>query len=279
MLKRSLLLFALLGAVSAQAAEVPRWELGMGAGGVRLPDYRGSDESRNYLLPFPYFAYRLDWLKADRNGVRATIFDTDRTELNLSLGATPPVRSSKNTAREGMPDLKPMIEIGPSFDVNLWRSAGGSRRLDLRMPLRAAFEARTHPRAAGWSFSPRLNFDIAGLGRADGTQEGWRLGLLAGPLFADSRQNRYFYSVDASQVRADRSAYRASGGYSGMQFLTSISRKFGDVWFGAYARWDTLHGAVFEDSPLVRRSSYFTAGFGMTWTFARSSELVTVDGD
>lgn len=279
MLKRSLLWLALASAVPAQAAEVPRWEIGMGAGGVRLPDYRGSDESRNYLLPFPYFAYRLDWLKADRSGVRATIFDTDRTELNLSLGATPPVRSSKNQAREGMPDLKPMIEIGPSLDVRLWRSEGGSRSLDLRMPLRAAFEARTNPRAAGWTFSPRLNFDIAGLGRADGTQEGWRLGLLAGPLFADSRQNRYFYSVDESQARAGRPAYRASGGYSGMQFLTSISRKFGDVWFGAYARWDTLHGAVFEDSPLVRRSSYFTAGFGVTWTFARSSELVTIDGD
>ncbi|MEN3110551.1 MipA/OmpV family protein [Uliginosibacterium paludis] len=279
MLKRSLLSCALLATLPAQATEVPRWELGAGLGGVRLPDYRGSDESRNYLLPFPYFAYRLDWLKADRNGVRARLFDLDRTELNFSVGATPPVRSSKNRAREGMPDLKPMLEFGPSLDVNLWRSAGDSYRLDLRMPLRGAIEARSNPRAAGWTFSPRVNLDIAGLGHADGSKDGWRLGLLAGPLFADSRQNRYFYSVSESQARADRPAYRASGGYSGMQFLASVSRQFGDVWFGAYARWDSLHGAVFEDSPLVRRTSYLTAGFGLTWTFARSSEMVTIDDD
>lgn len=259
------------------AAELPRWELGIGAGGVRMPDYRGSDESRQYLLPFPYFAYRLDWLKADRNGVRATLFDSERTELNFSLGATPPVRSKSNRAREGMPDLKPMLEVGPSLDVSLWRSEGGGRRLDLRMPLRAAFEVRSTPRAAGWTFSPRLNLDIFGIGMADGSRDGWNLGLLAGPLFADSRQNRYFYSVDEAYARADRPTWRASGGYAGMQFLASLSHKVGDAWFGSYLRWDSLHGAVFEDSPLVKRHSYFTAGFAVTWTFARSSEMVTVD--
>lgn len=264
---------------AAVAAELPRWELGLGTGGVRMPDYRGSDESRQYLLPFPYFAYRLDWLKADRNGVRATLLDTDRAELNFSVGATPPVRSKHNRAREGMPDLKPMLELGPSLDVSLWRSEGGGRRLDLRMPLRAAFEARSTPRAAGWTFSPRLNLDLAGLGRADGSRDGWNLGLLAGPLFADSRQNRYFYSVDEAYARAGRPAWRAGGGYAGTQFLASLSRKAGNAWFGAYVRWDSLHGAVFEDSPLLRRRSYFTAGFGVTWTLARSSEMITVDDD
>lgn len=280
MYRRLIAATMLLGAAcAAGAAEVPRWELGLGAGGVRMPDYRGSDESRSYLLPFPYFAYRLDWLKADRNGVQARLFDSDRAELNMSLGATPPVRSKNNKAREGMPDLKPMLEVGPSLDFHLWQSAGGSTRLDLRLPLRAAFEARSAPRAAGWTFSPRLNLDIAGLGRADGGREGWNLGLLAGPLFADSRQNRYFYSVDDSQATADRPAYRARGGYGGMQFLASLSRQFGNAWVGAYVRWDSLHGAVFKDSPLVRRSSYFTGGFAVTWTFARSDERVTVDGN
>ncbi|MDQ7988566.1 MAG: MipA/OmpV family protein [Candidatus Dactylopiibacterium sp.] len=279
MLKPLLACLLAAAALSAQAERLPRWEIGAGLGGVTLPDYRGSDESRYYLLPFPYFAYRIDWLQADRNGVRARLLDSERAELNLSLGATPPVRSKKNRAREGMSDLRPMVEFGPSLDVNLWRSAGQGTRLDLRMPLRAAFEARSNPRAAGWVFSPRVNLDIAGLGRPEGARDGWNLGLLAGPLFADSRQHRYFYSVDDAHARPDRPAYRARGGYGGTQFLASLSRRAGDVWVGAYVRWDSLHGAVFEDSPLVRRKSYFTAGFGMTWTFARSSELVSVDDD
>ncbi|MBS1207771.1 MAG: hypothetical protein H6R19_169 [Proteobacteria bacterium] len=261
------------------AEQLPRWELGMGVGGVSLPDYRGSDETHNYLLPFPYVAYRFEWLKADRNGVRATLFDSDRVELNLSLGATPPVRSKNNRAREDMPDIKPMIELGPSLDFNLWRSEGGSTRLKLLLPVRGAIEARTNPRVAGWVFTPKLNIDFLGLGQPAGSKEGWNLGLVAGPMFADRQQNAYFYSVDQQYARADRPAYQARGGYAGSQFLASLSRRYGDLWVGAYARWDSLRGAVFEDSPLVKRSSYVTYGFGLTWTFAKSSELVNVGED
>jgi outer membrane scaffolding protein for murein synthesis (MipA/OmpV family) len=62
----------LLGLPPRAAAEMlPKWELGVGVGGLWMPDYRGSDEVRSYLLPFPYVIYRLDWLKVDREGVRS----------------------------------------------------------------------------------------------------------------------------------------------------------------------------------------------------------------
>jgi MipA family protein len=35
-----------------------------------------------------------------------------------------------------------------------------------------------------------------------------------------------------------------------------------------------LSSAAFEDSPLVRRRSALTAGFGVSWILATSSELV-----
>ncbi|MDP5239225.1 MipA/OmpV family protein [Uliginosibacterium sp. 31-16] len=270
---------SLLFSLPVQAEQVPRWELGMGAGGVSMPDYRGSDETRSYLLPFPYVAYRFEWLKADRNGVRATLFDSDRVELNMSLGATPPVRSKNNHAREGMPDIKPMIEFGPSMDFSLWRSEDKSKRLNLLLPVRAAIEARSNPRSAGWVFTPKLNFDISGIGMPAGSKEGWNLGLVAGPLFADKRQNAYFYTVDEQYARPDRPAYQARAGYAGTQFLASLSRRYGKAWVGAYARYDNLRGAVFEDSPLVKRSSYVTYGLAFTWTFAQSSEMVEVGGD
>ena len=39
----------------ARAAEPkPLWELGIGAAGLHLPHYRGSDQSHNVLLPVPY---------------------------------------------------------------------------------------------------------------------------------------------------------------------------------------------------------------------------------
>jgi len=267
------------GIHAAQTELLPRWELGMGAAAVSLPDYRGSDESSKYLLPFPLVVYRFDWLKADRNGVRATLFDSERMELNMSMGATPPIKSKNNAAREGMPDIKPMIEFGPSLDFNLWRSSGDNTRLNLLLPVRAAFEVGNDMRLAGLVFTPKLNLDFSALGMPEGSTEGWRLGLVAGPLFADQQQNAYFYSVDPQYARADRPAYTAKAGYSGAQFLTSLSRRFGKAWVGAYARWDSLKGATFEDSPLVKRNSYATYGVAVTWTFAQSEDKVEVSRD
>ena len=48
-----ILLANLLMAQRAQANE-PLWELGLGAGALLLPHYRGSDQAHNWLLPVPY---------------------------------------------------------------------------------------------------------------------------------------------------------------------------------------------------------------------------------
>ncbi|MCK6435001.1 MAG: MipA/OmpV family protein, partial [Aquabacterium sp.] len=45
-------------ALGTAAHAAPLWELGIGAGMLRLPHYRGSDQSHLWLLPVPYVAYR-----------------------------------------------------------------------------------------------------------------------------------------------------------------------------------------------------------------------------
>ncbi|MGE5284241.1 MAG: MipA/OmpV family protein [Actinomycetota bacterium] len=256
----------------ADAERVPQWELGAGIAGLLLPDYRGSDEVHSYLLPVPYIIYRLDWLKADQTGIHSKLLHWERAEFNLSLGATPPVRSKNNRAREGMSDLSPMVEFGPSLDVHLWRSDGRRFKLDVRTPVRAAFTIESHPRDVGLSLSPTLNFDVAGIGGKP-----WQLGLLAGPIFATRRQHQYFYGVPESDARPDRPAFGAHGGYAGLQFLVALSRRFEKAWFGAYARYDTLRGAVFENSPLVRRPYYLSAGFAIAWIPLQSSRMIERD--
>lgn len=253
----------------AAGETVPQWELGAGAVGLLLPDYRGSDEVRTYLLPLPYIIYRLEWLKADQTGIHSILLDREHAELNLSLGATPPVRSRNNRAREGMKDLKPMVEFGPSLDIHLWRGGGRRFKLDVRTPVRAAFTVESRPRDAGVSLSPTLNFDVAGIGGKP-----WQLGMLAGPIFATRRQHQYFYGVPESDARPDRPAYDARGGYAGTQFLVALSRRFEKAWFGAYARYDTLQGSVFEGSPLVRRPYYVSTGFAIAWIPLQSSRTI-----
>lgn len=253
----------------AAAGKVPQWELGAGVAGLTLPDYRGSDEVRSYLLPVPYIIYRLEWIKVDRTGIQSILLDWEHAEVNLSLSATPPVRSKDNRAREGMSNLKPMVEFGPSLDVHLWRGDGRRFKLDVRTPVRAAFTVESHPRGAGVILSPTLNFDVDGIGGRP-----WQLGMLAGPIFATRRQHQYYYGVPESDARPDRPAFNAHGGYAGLQFLVALSRRFEKAWFGAYARYDSLRGAVFEDSPLVRRDYYASAGFAIAWIPLQSSRMI-----
>lgn len=259
-----------LAAAPAAAGELPLWELGAGVGAFALPDYRGSDEGRGYVLPVPYVVYRGDFLKADRHGIRGELFDTERVELNVSVAASLPVNSSRNEARTGMPDLRPSLELGPSLELALWRSRDGRELLELRLPTRVAFTLQSSPENIGWVATPNLNLDLPGRGAL----AGWNFGFLAGPVYGSRRQHEYFYSVAPQFATPARPAYAAPGGYGGFQFLAAASRRFDGFWVGAFVRADTLRGAAFEASPLLKRDTYFAAGAGIAWVLGVSRERV-----
>jgi len=263
-------LLAACWAMPVLSKEEPLLEYGLGVGAVAFEDYRGSNSSHVYPLPIPYLVYHGKFLKSDREGVRGTLFNQDRVELNLSVNATTPVRNDRE--RNGMPDLRSTLELGPSLELHLLRSDDARIKFDLRMPLRAAFTVESSPRMIGWTFTPRFNLDVADpLGFT-----GWHLGLLTGPLFADRRYNDYFYTVAPQYATAARPVYQAVGGYAGTQAIAACSRRFPHFWVGAYVRYDTLSGAAFIDSPLVQRRSYWSTGFGISWMIHRSSTMVEV---
>ena len=74
----------------------------------------------------------------------------------------------------------------------------------------------------------------------------------------------------------DRPAYQATGGYAGSQVLAAVSKRYPKFWTGAYVRYDDLDGASFENSPLVKSHSYWSAGIGFAWIISRSARLVNV---
>jgi MipA family protein len=263
---------ASLACAAARAEEKPLWEAGLGVGGLVFPDYRGSDEMQAYPIPVPYLIYRGDFLKADREGVRGELFDREYAELSISVNATIPVSSDDNSARRGMPDLEPTIELGPSLDLHIWKSPDERIKLDVVMPLRAPVTVERSPKSIGWLFSPRVNLDIGNVNNS-----GWNLGLGAGPVFADRKYHDYFYSVKPQYANAERPEYDANGGYSGVHVLASLSKRYPKYWVGAYVRYDSLESAAFEDSPLVRSTSYVAGGFGIAWMIGQSKRLVEVD--
>lgn len=270
----SLMFLTLLLPKSALCEEKPLWEVGAGLVLLQMPDYRGSDESRIYLLPYPYLIYRGDILKVDRERISGRIFKTDRMVLDFSLFGNVPVDSSKNEARRGMPDLDPIFEIGPSLNIKLLENRQDHYKLNLALPGRAVFSTDfSSLRHEGWVFSPRLIFEKDELI----SESGLNLGISAGPMFADSGYHRYFYSVDPAYATAIRPSYDAGSGYSGSTLTVGLSKEYKQFIFHAFVSVDFLQGAVIEDSPLVKNKCSVMSGFSVSWIFLKSATLVPAE--
>ncbi len=255
------------GAARNTPPALPRWEAGLSLAGLYAPDYRGSDQSRGYALPLPYFVYRGERLRADRDGVRAEVIETDRVELNVSFGLGLPVRASRNDARRGMEELDWVVEAGPALNVKLARWEGGRNDLTLRLPVRAAFAVDGGLDSIGYVFTPSVRATWRGVPWAGEAL----LRLSTGPSFATRDYHRFYYGVAPQFATAARPAYEAGGGYSGWELSGSAVRIAGSFRLFAFAGADFVHGAAYEDSPLVRQKTNYSVGIGFAYVLARSS--------
>jgi outer membrane scaffolding protein for murein synthesis (MipA/OmpV family) len=275
---RSLLIAAVAAAITAalprtaRAAELPLWEAGAGIAVLDFPDYRGSDERHILVLPIPYLVYRGDLLKADRESIRGQFYKDDRLDLHVSVNGSIPVDSGDNSARRGMPDLDPTLEIGPNLTVMLLRS--DTTHLKLRFPVRAVIATDlSYARDVGWVFQPQINVDF--YDRFPGP--GWNLGFAVGPLFGNKRYHNYFYGVAPQFATPERPAYDAGSGYGGLQWIAALSKRFPSCWVGGFVRLDTLAGATFEPSPLVRQNESIAAGFAIAWILGKSQKMAEAE--
>ncbi len=227
---------------AADLVDAPLWEAGVGMASVVFPVYRGAATSSFYALPIPYLVYRGKLLRADHDGAYLEF-------------------------------MRPTVEAGPSLEVRLWRSLDERTRVSAQLPLRAAIAVEWSPRLVGAVGSAFLNFDH----RNPVGCQGCDLGLRLGPMFETRDYNQYYYGVDPEYARTGRPAYAASGGYAGLQYLGSFSKRFAHSWLGAFVRYDSLAGASFEASPLVQSRHYFAVGIGFSWILRTSTETVRVD--
>ena len=249
------------------SAVEPLWELGLGVGGLRLPHYRGSDQSHNLLLPVPYAIYRGKIFRATREGARAVLLDSERMDIDVSVAASAPTSSSDNRARAGMPDLAPTVALGPNLNLTLAR--GPTWKVDLRVPVHAVFTLQRHSQTVGWTASPVLNLDLL--------WQGWNVGVQAGPVWASRQYHAYFYDVAPAYATSTRAAYSAPGGNAGWRWTAGASRRYGQFWLGGFVRGDSVGGAAFEPSPLVKQRSAYSFGLAMSWIFAVSDVRVAID--
>jgi outer membrane protein len=259
--------------VPVQGKQLPLWEVGLGGSYLIMPDYRGSDETRSYLLPYPFLIYRGDFLKVDREQISGLLFKTNRLQLDLSFHGSVPVESAKNKARQGMPDLDPTFEIGPALQVLLADDKESEYKITLTFPVRGVISAGwISLNGVGWNFSPRFNIDFFNIGK-----KGWEFGLSLGPIFGDKAYHDYYYQVAPAYATPDRPAYSAQGGYGGMQCALYVGKKFKKTAWGLFVRAEDLHGTAFSDSPLLKNTFSVMGGLYFSWIFKESKTLVEAD--
>lgn len=248
------------------AGPQPLWEVGTVGVGVSQQAYPGADAQIRRALVLPYFLYRGEVVRADRDTTGLRAIKTDTFELDVGVAGAFGSSSDKIEARRGMPDLGTLIEFGPRLRWKLGAGPGGGEWRAV-LPLRGVFDLSDQGATRGLSLEPELQFRR----RANA---GWTYSATVGAIFANPRLARTFYEVAPVYATADRPAYEAQAGLVAWRLGAFASRKLSPDWrvFG-FARLDTVAGAANRDSPLVRRDTGFTAGVGVAYTWLRSDSV------
>lgn len=248
------------------APALPLWEIGLVTGGVSQQAYPGSDQQVNRAFAFPWLVYRGRYLRADGESVGVRAVRTHAVELDLSASLSFGSSANDDPVRQGMPDLGTLVEFGPRLRWNLGgTSEDGRWRLDV--PLRGVFDVSDAFAYRGTILQPGISWSR----RLPGA---WTLGTSASLVFTDERLASTFYEVAPQYATGARPAYEAKAGLMATRLSASLRKNIARDWtVYAFARADSVAGAANSSSPLVTRTTGFTAGAGLSWTWMRSSEM------
>jgi outer membrane scaffolding protein for murein synthesis (MipA/OmpV family) len=267
------LAFLALAALPAQAQQLPVFEAGIAGGGGFLPAYPASDQNRWRGLAVPYIIYRGSVFRADDGGLRARTSLADGIELSVSASGGVNASSDDVTAREGMPDLEWLGELGPNLRFTLWRGEdeASPQRIVVDTPIRAVFSTDwSSVSFRGFTFSPDIAYEHMHF-----LSPFARLRVSAGVSFGTDRYADYFYDVAPQFARADRPAYNAQAGYVGSRVTLSyrlpLNERFSVV---AGGRIENFSGAANADSPLFRNEWNFSVVAGFAVSLWRSEATV-----
>lgn len=249
----------------------PLWEFGVGGGVAEVPNYPASDERNTIGLAAPYLVYRGDVFRiGGGNGARAVVVEESDWELDVSFGGAFAADSDDNTAREGMPELDFLFEVGPQViykvrDFNF--DSGGKGRLNARLQARSVFSTdfnRIEHR--GYVLEPNLSYQQRGV-----LFEDTALSASISAVFATEKLHDYFYEVDAEFVTPNRDFYDASGGYLGTDLSVSFSFPVTDsirAFIGSSL--NITAGAANDQSPLFENKYNYSIAAGFVWRLYQS---------
>ena len=248
--------------LKAYETELPLWEAGVLGMNIHQLAYPGSDQQVNRSLVLPYFVYRGQVLRADRDNVGLRAFKTDSLELDVGFAAALGSSDGDIPIRKGMDDLGTLIEAGPRLRWTLIETDDTSIRADF--PLRGVMDVEDSFSYSGVSFEPTLFTE-----RVSRDKAFYRFSVSA--LFGNEKLADYFYQVNSEDVTPWREQYDAKGGLIALRSSVSFAKRWSSRWraFG-FARYEWVNAAKNADSPLVVKDGGWSFGVGLTYIWAVS---------
>ncbi len=265
-----LCIFFIFSSSSLAEQILPKWEFGLGPALLSYPDYPGSQEQNQLLVPFPYIVYRGKDFSINQQEVTKPLFESSNLELDLSLSGSIPVSSKDNNKRTSMEDLDGSIGLGPVLKYRLYQHQLNEVKFEL--PVRAIIASdfsRVHQE--GWTANPGVFYYYR---KALNNHQRIKVTIGATANFASAENHNYFYGVDSEDVIFDRPAYKTTGGFSGMGYQLALNYHFDKFWLGGFWRGFDMSQAVYKDSPLLETRFSNTFGLALTWNFMQSKETV-----
>jgi MipA family protein len=262
----SFLLLNCVGAIAQEAGGTkPLWELGLAGATATLPGYIGAKDNVSRFLVLPYFIYRGDILRADRDTAGARFVKTDDYEFDIGFGGSLGTSNKEIPARDGMPSLGTSIEFGPRFKYTIARPSNDSK-VTFALPIRAVIEFKGGLKQRGLVAEPALSYDKRNV------FAGWGLNVNSALLIGDAKLQNYLYGVAPQFATSSREAYSAKSGLVALRLGVATSKTLSpDSTLAIFARWDNAGIGANKASPLHLKNNGFTVGVGLTYTFFRSS--------
>lgn len=254
----------------------PLWEIALAGYGLYGPAYPGSAEDQGNFLPLPIPIYRGKFLRLGEDSekpIRGRIFRSDRVRLDLDMDLNFGSRSDEIDARVGMPDLDPLIELGPELELKFTNQPSRHGNWFFAPQLRGAVSLDgLSPDWRGLTFSPELRY-VRHL-----EKKGSRLKLRLTPTFASSDYMEYYYQVDPAFADTQRPAYQASSGYLGTTLGLSVQHPVTDAFeIRAGVRIGMLQGARNEASPLFTDDTTQSVYVAFLYKFWASKRTTTAE--
>ena len=240
--------------LSLNAAEL---DLGLGIGAMFYPDYMGSKNDNALFILYPYIHYQSEKLNIDRRGLKHHFFSHGNFTLELSAAGSLPVKSSG--AREGMNDLDPALELGPALIYTVYEDDDLSLQLDFpfRAVLSTDFKGVDY---RGYVYELRGEVEYT-------FYNDYLLQFHTGFMWGDSKYHNHLYGVGINDITTSRTAYQAKAGYTAYKTSLGISKRFENIWAGAFARHYSLNESSIKNSPLTERNSAMYTGIFVAYIF------------